>query len=190
MRTRRIAFILAAVAVLSAVLVVVTSHNLKVRRLVNAVRSGDESTVNRILQDVPEAVNAMFPLGRRSGTLLHAASMKQQPNIVRILIEHGANVNLSGEYAESPLYVAATYNCPGCVKLLLEAGADVNARGGMGRTPLMTAVISGSDSDIIEMLLRSGATPDLADDLGTTALQMATMYGQTNCVTILSKRSQ
>lgn len=192
MRKSRVVTALTLVIVLTVVVGINVSHNVKLKRLVSAVRLGDETTTKSILQGVPGAINAKFSLGgaRHPETLLQSACSNRQTNIVRILIERGANVNFRDEYAGGALHLAADYNCPGCVELLLQAGADVNARAGMGRTPLMAAVLGGANTDIIEMLLRSGANPSLVDDLGETALQMATSSGRTNFVRILEEVSR
>jgi ankyrin repeat protein len=58
------------------------------------------------------------------------------------------------------------------VRALLKERVDVNARQGDGATALHWAV-HRNDGSVVDLLLRAGATPDLADDTGATALYLA-----------------
>jgi ankyrin repeat protein len=55
--------------------------------------------------------------------------------------------------------------------LLLEAGAEVNARCHAGKTALMYA--SYGEIDLVGALLAAGADPDIRNNDGETALNMA-----------------
>ena len=55
---------------------------------------------------------------------------------------------------------------------VLEQGADVNARGRGGLTALMLAV-KRKEEDLIKLLLRCGADPNLEDDKGMSARKIA-----------------
>ena len=62
--------------------------------------------------------------------------------IVKILIEKGANVNALDSYESTPLHYAARYNNSGeAVKILIERGANVNALNIDELTPLDYAAI-------------------------------------------------
>jgi ankyrin repeat protein len=58
------------------------------------------------------------------------------------------------------------------VRALLKERVDVNARQGDGATALHWAV-HRNDGSVVDLLLRAGATPDLADDTGATPLYLA-----------------
>lgn len=58
------------------------------------------------------------------------------------------------------------------VRTLLKERVDVNARQGDGATALHWAVHRNDDS-MVDLLLRAGAKPDLADDTGATPLYLA-----------------
>ena len=75
------------------------------------------------------------------------------------------------------------------LKILIEAGADINARGNHRTTPLIECV-SGYLRDenrrrILQLLLESGADPDLRDEWGRTALHYASMMDQADAARIL-----
>ena len=64
-------------------------------------------------------------------TPLVAASREQYEGIVRLLLENGAMVNVTGEYENALHAASAAYQGSELiVKLLLEKGAEVNAMGG------------------------------------------------------------
>ena len=55
---------------------------------------------------------------------------------VKLLLDHGADVNVKDEDGETPLFCASNNGHKEIVKLLLEHGADVNAKNNYGNSPL------------------------------------------------------
>jgi ankyrin repeat protein len=100
--------------------------------------------------------------------------------IVKFLIENGAEVNIKVEYSDYPLGYAAMYGRLNNVKLLLASGADVNQKGGYGRTALHYAVTPGDWSEhfleITKLLLDHGADPTITHSGGDTPLLEALAY--------------
>jgi ankyrin repeat protein len=96
--------------------------------------------------------------------------------LMRLLLDHGADPSIATEHGVTPLMVAAgigwvegvTYEWSPeqayqAVQLLLELGADVNAQDVMdGRTALMGAAHKGR-TDVIELLVAHGADLGLRD---------------------------
>jgi ankyrin repeat protein len=94
-----------------------------------------------------------------SGQPLMQAIAGGQMSIVRLLIDHGANVNASRADGISPLFIACELGRPDMCKLLLLRGAGVNSgkiMAGGGTTPLMAAAARGHRV-IVRMLLEAGA---------------------------------
>jgi ankyrin repeat protein len=56
-------------------------------------------------------------------------------DIVKLLLEKGADVNPQGEYSDTPLRSACFGGHIDIIKLLLEKGADVNVRGSDSTLP-------------------------------------------------------
>ncbi len=76
--------------------------------------------------------------------------------VLKLLIEEGANVNDKNEDGDTPLHLVPTRTYgEEFVKLLLDAGADVNAKNKYGDTPLGDARYSGEE---IRKLLRDAKT--------------------------------
>ena len=62
---------------------------------------------------------------RKGSTALHEAAYSGYPNIVQMLIDAGADLNVAeSEYGYTPIATAAFKGHPDVVKLLLDAGAD------------------------------------------------------------------
>jgi ankyrin repeat protein len=94
---------------------------------------------------------------------------------VRLLIHHGADVNVEDKYGEKPLHKVtcckyeAQEDGVGVAQLLLERGAVVNTRRMDGSTPLHIASFFGR-VEIVRLLIAHNADVNAVDDLGKTPL--------------------
>lgn len=68
-------------------------------------------------------------------TLLMAAAIYRWPKLVRLLLDHSANLNSRDKKGQTPLHHAAVHSVDS-VKLLLAAGADATARDHDGKSVL------------------------------------------------------
>ncbi|XP_055207294.2 ankyrin repeat and SOCS box protein 6 isoform X2 [Gorilla gorilla gorilla] len=97
-------------------------------------------------------------------TALHIAVLRNQPDMVELLVHHGADVNRRDRIHESsPLDLASEEpeRLP-CLQRLLDLGADVNAADKHGKTALLHALASSDGVQIhntenIRLLLEGGA---------------------------------
>jgi len=125
-----------------------------------------------VAKGTAEQVREAFASGAiadASGWLMFAA-MNPNPEVVKVLLENGADIHARNEYGWTALMWAAAMNPnSGVAKALLEAGADVNAKEKDGKTALFYAV--GKNS--IKVLLAGGADIDARDKDGKTALMYA-----------------
>ncbi len=82
-------------------------------------------------------------------------------DVARYLIAQGADVNLPAANAMKvcPIHAAAARRSEPIVRLLLENGADPNARQ-QGDYTALDAARQNGDTDIIDLLLRYGASQD------------------------------
>ncbi|XP_038995389.1 E3 ubiquitin-protein ligase KEG-like [Hibiscus syriacus] len=65
-------------------------------------------------------------------TALHAASMENDVELVKIILDAGVDVNIRNVHNTTPLHVALARGATSCVGLLLSAGADCNLQGDEG----------------------------------------------------------
>lgn len=111
--------------------------------------------------------NAELSLGH---TLLDAASYGNNKNTIEILLEKGANPNVSSTDGETPLMrVIRKFKDEDLVKLFLTKGAIVNAKNKHGWTALKDAVDS-ENPNIVKLLIEAGANVSDKTDDGDTAL--------------------
>jgi ankyrin repeat protein len=97
--------------------------------------------------------------------------------MVRLLLEAGADASVSGPRGMTPLGDAARNARLELVGLFLEAGADPNAPGLMGKSPLGWAVQRGH-ADVVTSLLEAGGDPSDTDpESGGGLLHSAAIYG-------------
>ena len=98
------------------------------------------------------------------GTPLHLAAKQGLPDMIRTLIQYGADVDAGKETGNTPLKYALgagnypRYQNPEAVKVLLGAGAKVSAMGKHASWLLENASAEG-DAEIVAMLLEAGTSP-------------------------------
>ena len=85
-------------------------------------------------------------------TALFVAVCKNHYEIVKTLLDHNANPNISNKNKISPLHIAINKNYIEIVKLLLYYDAYVNIKDKNGYTPLHIAVIF-NNLEIIKLLV-------------------------------------
>jgi ankyrin repeat protein len=94
--------------------------------------------------------------------------------VVRALIDAGADVTGVDRTGVNLLHWAAITNRAPLVPILAQAGVPVNAMDDHGYTPLMyAATVDEGDTATLQALLRAGANLALRNDEGRTALQQA-----------------
>lgn len=97
--------------------------------------------------------------------LMFAVSMIDcSPDLVKILLEAGANPNVTNRDGYTSLHYLVMSDCPApprheIMRMLIKAGASVEARQYWDYTPLMLAVVEGTTEDVA-VLLEVGADPN------------------------------
>jgi hypothetical protein len=142
--------------------------------VVNAIRTGDLSTLKRLLAEHPHLATAWIDKNhpcRQSRSLLHIATdwpghCPNGPAVVAALVQAGADVNARfvGSHVETPLHWAASGNDVAVIDALVDAGADIEASGGVigGGSPLADARGFGQ-WDAARRLVERGARTTLTD---------------------------
>jgi len=147
-------------------------------------------------------------------TALHYAAQKGHKEVAELLISKDANVNARNVYGDTPLHEAARAEHEDIIRLLIDNGADVNVKNNEGLTPADDAVCStrkmvapltlvaklliakGADISIVSAvhmedldkakeLIQKGASINVKDKLGRTALHYAAGQGHKEMVELL-----
>jgi len=106
----------------------------------------------------------------------------------RLLIEHGANVNVQSKQGRTPLMLASIRDGGSdIVALLLSKGADVKARDNRGDTALGLAAEVG-DVAIMRLLLAKGADVTVRNHKGETPLIQASISTRPEAARLLLQR--
>ena len=97
---------------------------------------------------------------------LHLASQQGHADVVRLLLEHGADLTAPCGDGSAQLHEASREGREDVTHLLLEDGADVAAQNDYGFTPLHVA----SSGEVARLLLAHGADVTTRDKYGFTPL--------------------
>ena len=114
--------------------------------------------------------------GHWGRSALMVASGRGHCDLVRFLLEKGAQVDFQDCYGKSALMLAS--ECGQCevVRLLLDRGAEVGLRDCVnGKCALMIASECGQ-CEVVKLLLNAGAEVDLQDKVGRTAIVLASKH--------------
>lgn len=123
-----------------------------------------------------EESGAMFS-GIESATALWIAVNRSNPDMVRLLLNYGADIERTGQGGSTPLTLASITGSDGMVSLLLQRGADANARDVQGVTPVLRAVGEGH-IETVEVLLTYGAKTAIDDGMVQSAIPWAAVNNQ------------
>ena len=155
------------------------------RQLHTASKEGNTEEVVRLMSSLKVDVNSMteYHSWNQSTPLIEAADNGHN-DVVELLLEAGAAVNIGDKYGITPLIWAALNGNIDMVKLLLNAGAEIDRADDKGMTPLQEAAREGLD-DVVQLLIDAGADVDGADKGGFTSLHKAAMNGHREVVKVI-----
>ena len=151
-----------------------SANRLGAKPMYFAARHGNVPAVRALLKvsgvDIDEEV-----LEGGDFTALQTAAAWQSPEVVKLLIDAGADVNkYDVDLTTPPLHLAAENGDAMIAMLLIKAGAEVNLADMDGKTPLWFAVAE-HNMQMVSMLVRSGADVNISpyDDDDKSPMEMA-----------------
>ena len=152
--------------------------------VLEAAAAGRADRLRELLERDPASRHVRTPEGF---TPLGLAAFLGGPEVVRVLLDHGADPDddADNQFGVRPVNAAAAAHDRETMRLLLEAGADPNARQQGGFTPLHEAAHT-DDVQMARLLLEHGADPAIATDDGRTAARMAADDGSTRVAALLA----
>ena len=117
-------------------------------------------------------------------TPLHLTSRNRDVDLVRMLVERGADVSAQDVVGLTPLHWASSRGSVDVARILVEGGADVSAQDTVGWTPLHRASSNGH-VDVARILVEGGADVSAQARDGWTPLHRASSEGHVDVVRIL-----
>ena len=141
------------------------------QEIVEAVQFGRLETFLAFLHTHEKDLSPLPIIDKEGCSLLHWAAINNRLSYIHMLLDKGADINISGgNLAESPLHWAVRDpNHHSIVLDLLQRGADYSFQSNLGMDALQVAVRSGN-VNISYLLLLHGARVDVPDNEGDTAL--------------------
>lgn len=162
---------------------------------------GDDIPETRVGPDVLAAISdgnipaviAYFDSGGRceatdekGRSLLWRAIRAEKPEIVRLVIQHGADVNERPNGGAPLIFAAVNTDDPAIVDLLIEGGANVNSWDEKREYNALTTAIKRRNPMMVEHLLERGARIDARDKRKNCALIKAAGLGFPEMVRLLA----
>lgn len=149
----------------------------------DACRRGDTGDVTQLCQLFPHLINA----GDAKGfTPLIIAVYNNQPSVVDILLQNGADTNAQDFSGNTALMGACFKGYVTLAEKLIAAGADVNLRNGQG-APALTFAATFGQLEIAKRLLQHGAEINYPDSRGKTPLDHAVIQENEAMVELLQQ---
>jgi ankyrin repeat protein len=99
-----------------------------------------------------------------TSALHYASAQGSPPDVVRALVDAGADVDAIDNLGWTPLLYAAQYGHAGAVRALLEGGADVHACSGNGETALALASAEGHAEVVAELEAGGAGAEGMGED--------------------------
>jgi ankyrin repeat protein len=123
---------------------------------------------------------------RREKPLLYAID-RSYNNIVKELINYGADISVKGMYGRRAIHYAIEKNNIEILKLLLEKGEDIEIKDNNGKTAIFYA-IKNKNISIIEFLLEKGSNIFTKDKSGKIPLHYASEINNIEILNLLLEK--
>ncbi|XP_030850884.1 ankyrin-1-like isoform X2 [Strongylocentrotus purpuratus] len=141
--------------------------------VVKLARAGQLEELQQLLNDMDpgDIFDSVSEHDAKDNSALHYAARIDNLDMVKLLVQHGADVDAVGEAGRCPLHLAAgtkndlskvvaakrmsTLPDEGVVKFLLSSDAYENATDIRGRNPLHIATLNGNTEAVFQLLSKS-----------------------------------
>lgn len=133
------------------------ANNKELKLLFNAIEKNDLNAIKKIVNENNIIINSKREKDRKTPILL--AAEKNNINIIELLINNEADINIMDKEGKTPLLEAVKNDNYELVKLLLDNGAEPNLDLFAFNTPLVAA-IKNQNLKMVNLLLENGANPN------------------------------
>ena len=156
------------------------------QNLLEAAKSGDVNTVKIWFNCTND--NCTTDDHYRDTPLIYAAD-NGHVEVVRVLLEKGADIEKTNAYQQTAIHGAAWYGYLEVCRLLLDLGAKLDRLDKWTDTPLHYAARKGHLL-VVKLLLERGADVRVKNKDGQTASDMARIYGKLDVTNWLNSLSR
>ncbi|XP_064009543.1 caskin-1 isoform X4 [Pogoniulus pusillus] len=165
----------------------------KDQELVQAVKAEDIAAVQKLLQRPKPGKAKLLGSAKKVNvnfqdtdgfSALHHAALNGNTELIALLLEAQAAVDIKDNKGMRPLHYAAWQGKKEPMKMVLKAGSSVNIPSDEGQIPLHLAAQHGH-YDVSEMLLQHQSNPCIMDNSGKTPLDLACEFGRVGVVQLL-----
>ncbi|XP_061411979.1 caskin-2-like isoform X5 [Lethenteron reissneri] len=165
----------------------------KDQELIQAAKSGDVAAVQKIINKYKAGKAKLLGSTKRPNinhqdedgfSALHHAALNGNTEIMNLLLEAQAHVDMKDNKGLRPLHYAAWQGKVEPLRILLKAGSSVNLQSGDGQIPLHLSVQNGH-YQVSELLLQHQANPCIVNNNNKTPLDLACEFGRLRVVKLL-----
>ncbi|HNV70227.1 MAG TPA: ankyrin repeat domain-containing protein [Candidatus Ozemobacteraceae bacterium] len=186
---KRFSLILVLFALFACCLPTFADGDENVKKFHEAIIKGDLPTVQAMIDGGQMNANSKL-IGEKDRPLM-LAIISTKPDIVKYLIDKGADVNFVANQGLTPIMNAVGHMPIDIVKLLLEKGAKIDVANDDKMTPLHWAAYRGN-SEAIALFLEKGANLKAISEnvmgLGGTPLHSAALGNRADAVKLLVEK--
>ena len=150
--------------------------------LLKLLEQGDGEALARSCQGKASALNHRPALP--GVPLLLAAATQDAADLIRILLDAKADVNVMDANGATAISVAARRGATSALRELLQAGAEVNRPRASGATPIYVAAQAGT-KECLALLLEAGGDPNAPKEGGFTPACVACLTNRPACLALL-----
>ncbi|XP_036445981.1 caskin-2 isoform X5 [Colossoma macropomum] len=165
----------------------------KEQELLQAVKNGDLLSTQKLLAKFKSSRSKLLGSTKRLNvnyqdpdgfSALHHAALTGTTDLLSLLLESQATVDIKDSNGMRPLHYAAWQGKADSVLLLLRAGASVNGASQDGQIPLHLAAQYGH-YEVSEMLLQHQSNPCMVNKAKKTPLDLACEFGRLKVAQLL-----
>ncbi|XP_011695990.1 PREDICTED: LOW QUALITY PROTEIN: serine/threonine-protein phosphatase 6 regulatory ankyrin repeat subunit C-like [Wasmannia auropunctata] len=154
--------------------------------LLLAVEAGNQSICRKLLAH--QALDQLYAITPTGDSAVHLAARRKDIDMVQILVDYGAAVNMQNSDGQTALHIASAEGDKTLVKCLYDVRASASITDHQDRTPMHLAAENGH-ATIIELLVdkfKSNIFKRTKD--GSTLMHIASLNGHSECITMLLKK--
>jgi pentatricopeptide repeat protein len=159
-----------------------------INKFITAAKNGKLENVKNLFERMQKkGISVDSPMSEDDGyTALIAACENNHLEIVRFLVENGANVNSVRKDHYTLLFIACNNGNLDIIRFLVEHGADVNDTSTTVGVPVLTRACAKGDLEIVRFLVEHGANVNaITKSGGSSALIVACIKGHLELVRYL-----